>query len=175
MTFSVFDVATVAQYHNVSVRTEARYPEALQSVFHGVDCDKAREVICQWDGYRPTPLRSLDGLAEKLGLASLYYKDESHRFGLGSFKALGGAYAVLQVLADVATEQTGKKAMVQDIRSGAYTDLLRGVTVVTATDGNHGRSVAWGGAATGLQMCDLHACRGEPRAGQGSRSTGCDR
>ena len=78
----------------------------------------AREEIASWAGYAPTPLRKLTGL----GFASVHYKDEGSRFGLGSFKALGGAYALKKLIA----------------AHGA------GITVCCATDGNHGRSVAWG-------------------------------
>ena len=61
-------------------------------------CDLARTTISQWLGYAPTTLHSLAGLAGEIGVGALYYKDESTRFGLGSFKALGGAYAVQHVL-----------------------------------------------------------------------------
>src|SRR5690606_21808756 len=55
-------------------------------------CEAAQADIARWDGYAPTPLLRLPGLASELGIGELYCKDESGRFGLGSFKALGGAY-----------------------------------------------------------------------------------
>jgi diaminopropionate ammonia-lyase len=67
----------------------------------------AERVICRWPGYAATPLRSLPALAASLGVAALHYKDESERFGLKSFKALGGAYAVCRVLARAIAQRTG--------------------------------------------------------------------
>ncbi len=54
----------------------------------------AADEITGWAGYAPTPLHDLPEIAERLGVARVVFKDESARFGLGSFKALGGAYAV---------------------------------------------------------------------------------
>jgi len=72
-------------------------------------------------------------------------KDESTRFGLGSFKALGGAYAVAQVLcADLARRGIANNATSADLVAGRYAEVTRRLTVTSATDGNHGRSVAWG-------------------------------
>ena len=58
----------------------------------------ARREIISWPGYRPTPLLRLSRLAAVAGVGDILYKDESGRFGIGSFKALGGAYAVLRLL-----------------------------------------------------------------------------
>ena len=55
---------------------------------------QARQALSHWQGYAVTPLHSLPALAQALGVAAVHYKDEGGRFGLGSFKALGGAYAV---------------------------------------------------------------------------------
>lgn len=83
--------------------------------------------------YKPTPLCRLDGLAKELGLAGIYVKDESWRFGLNAFKGLGGSYAVAKVI----EEKTGKSLEeTSKIPAGTF-------TFVTATDGNHGRGVAW--------------------------------
>ena len=61
--------------------------------------DAARAEVSSWPGYGATPLVALDGLAKSLGVNAIHYKDERERFGLKSFKALGGAYAVRRVLA----------------------------------------------------------------------------
>ena len=90
--------------------------------------DEAYKIISGWDNYSPTPLISLKKLSEKLKLNKIFYKDESKRFHLKSFKALGGAYAVEKVT-------KGNKHMV----------------ISTATAGNHGRSVAWGSKKLGLK------------------------
>ena len=107
----------------------------------------ARAAIASWPGYAPTPLRRLDALAAELGLRALYYKDEGGRFGLGSFKALGGAYAVAKLLA---------------ARRAA--DQSTAVVVSSATDGNHGRSVAWGARTFGCRaVIFIHAGVSENR------------
>ena len=106
--------------------------------------DAAEREICSWPDYRPTPLILLDDLAESLGLEAIWYKDEAHRFGLRSFKALGGAYAVLRLLQDIVARHTGKTPTSEQLRSGAHHDITAQITVTTATDGNHGRAVAWG-------------------------------
>ena len=90
--------------------------------------DEAYSIISSWKNYKPTPLLLLDKLSKELGLNKIYYKDESKRFDLKSFKALGGAYAVEKVT-------KGNKE----------------ITVSTATAGNHGRSVAWGAKRLGLK------------------------
>ena len=92
------------------------------------DIDDAYLSISSWEGYSPTPLIELDKLSKELNLNKIFYKDESKRFDLKSFKALGGAYAVEKV-------SNGNKDIV----------------VATATAGNHGRSVAWGARRLGLK------------------------
>ena len=92
------------------------------------DIDEAYSSISGWKGYSPTPLIELNKLSKELNLNKIFYKDESKRFDLKSFKALGGAYAVEKI-------SKGNKEIV----------------VATATAGNHGRSVAWGAKRLGLK------------------------
>ena len=92
------------------------------------EIDDAYSSIKLWDGYLPTPLINLNKLSKELNLNKIFYKDESKRFDLKSFKALGGAYAVEKI-------SKGNKDIV----------------VSTATAGNHGRSVAWGAKRLGLK------------------------
>ena len=89
--------------------------------------EDAYKTISKWQKYQPTPLESLNKLSKELELKNIFYKDESKRFGLKSFKALGGAYAVEKIT-------RGRKD----------------ITVSTATAGNHGKSVAWGAKNLGL-------------------------
>jgi diaminopropionate ammonia-lyase len=97
-------------------------------------------------------LRSLPALARKLGLAALQYKDEGGRFGLSSFKAIGGAYAVYRLLAKaVAAQHPGVRVTSRDMIDGAWRAIAQSVTVTCATDGNHGRSVAWGARLFGCR------------------------
>ncbi len=92
------------------------------------EIDDAHLTISKWKNYKPTPLLLLNKLSKELNLNKIFYKDESKRFNLKSFKALGGAYAVEKIT-------RGKK----------------NITISTATAGNHGRSVAWGAKRLGLK------------------------
>ncbi|MEK9786048.1 MAG: diaminopropionate ammonia-lyase [Gammaproteobacteria bacterium] len=134
-------------------------PDHVKAVLPPERCDLARRTISQWPGYAATPLEKLTGLASALGIKALYYKDESDRFGLGSFKALGGAYAVQHVLQQLVGDRLPNETVtLDDINTGKYADTVKDITVVTATDGNHGRSVAWGAERFGCScMIYMHA------------------
>lgn len=113
---------------------------------------RARAEITSWPGYAKTPLHDLPALAAEAGVAAIRLKDESTRFGLGSFKALGGAYAVAQALgAELARRGVAPQATSSDLVAGTYLDSTRNITVACATDGNHGRSVAWGAQRFGCR------------------------
>lgn len=92
--------------------------------------------------YAPTPLRELFHLASHLGVKNFYVKDESFRFGLNAFKALGGSYAIGSCIASrlgIPPEELSY----EKITSPETKEKLGKLTFVTATDGNHGRGVAW--------------------------------
>ncbi len=108
------------------------------------DFDAAWTEITAWPAYAPTPLIGLEALARALGIARIDYKHEGPRFGLGSFKALGGAYAALRVLERALSRQLGHAVSPADIRGGKYREACAALTLASATDGNHGRSLAWG-------------------------------
>ena len=95
---------------------------------------------CSLPGYRPTPLVRLPALAGHLGIKELFVKDENHRFDLKAFKVLGASYAMAKCLGEV-IGLGGDEVTYPNIiaRKSAYEHL----TFVTATDGNHGRAVAW--------------------------------
>ena len=114
------------------------------SEFSSTLLEAARKEISSWPNYRPTPLISLSRLANAKRVGAILYKDEGSRFGLGSFKALGGAYAVYRVLQAGILERTGMSPSSEELRQGRFCNITETVTVATATDGNHGRSVAWG-------------------------------
>ncbi len=121
----------IAHRVNAKVR-RGLYGRRQQAVLNREAFEAARREIASWEGYAPTPLVSLDDVAKAAGVGKVFYKDERGRFGLGSFKALGGAYAVLRQV-----RNAGRPA---------------GEIVVTcATDGNHGRSVAWGAKRFGCR------------------------
>ena len=100
----------------------------ILKILSSEDIDEAYKTISNWNNYSPTPLNSLNKLNEKLKLNKIFYKDESKRFHLKSFKALGGAYAVEKII------KGNDKTIIS-----------------TATAGNHGRSVAWGSQKNGLK------------------------
>ena len=100
----------------------------ILKILSAEDIDVAYKTVSGWDNYLSTPLISLNKLNEKLKLNKIFYKDESKRFHLKSFKALGGAYAVEKII------------------KGNDKNVIS-----TATAGNHGRSVAWGAQKNGLE------------------------
>jgi len=117
------------KYSNFLINKKSKFSKNdILSILSKSEIDEAYRVISAWDSYSPTPLTSLNKLSEKLKLNNIFYKDESKRFNLKSFKALGGAYAVEKV-------SKGNKEIV----------------ISTATAGNHGRSVAWGSKKLGLK------------------------
>jgi len=118
---------------------------------------RANKEITSWDNYEPTPLHSFDDIAEDTGVSSIFYKDEYSRFTLKSFKALGGAYAVANLLIKKLKEE-GINANSSDLISGVYKDHTSKHTVCCATDGNHGRSVAWGAQQFGCN-CEIYIHR----------------
>ena len=125
----------------------------------------AIEEISQWEGYTPTPLFNLEELAASLGLDKLMYKDEGPRFGLGSFKALGGSYAALRVLQRQISNLLDRKVSLRDIRLGKYSKEAAEITMVSTTDGNHGRSLAWGCQRFGVSCkIYIHAKVSEERS-----------
>ena len=140
------------------------YGAGQQAVLDDRGCALARGEIAAWPGYAMTPLVELSGLAAAAGLGRLWFKDEANRFGLGSFKSLGGAYAVSRILIDAIRERTGETATTADLLSGRYRDIAAGITVTCATDGNHGRSVAWGAQRFGCPcVIYIHATVSEGR------------
>ena len=103
---------------------------------------RARRFHAGFAQYAPTPLVPLPYLASTLGLGNIRAKDESKRFGLNAFKVLGASYAMGRYLA----ERLGKSIddlTPADLCSSAVSERLGPITFVSATDGNHGRAVAW--------------------------------
>jgi diaminopropionate ammonia-lyase len=136
---------------NRAVDTEATYGERQSAVLNADGLAQARQCISLWPGYAPTPLVALSGLASALELGSLHYKQEAERFGLRSFKPLGGAYAVQRCLMRVVAAEIGHEVTPDEILNGDYAEITSKVIVTAATDGNHGRSVAWGARMFGCR------------------------
>ena len=123
---------------------------------------KARFFHSSFPQYSVTPLARLDGMAKYLGLGGLFVKDESYRFGLNAFKVLGGSFAMARYIA----HQMGRHVseMTYDyLTSEELQQEFGQATFFTATDGNHGRGVAW--AANKLrQKAVVHMPKGSSQA-----------
>tara|TARA_B100001121_G_C18695399_1_gene624824 strand:+ start:2134 stop:3264 length:1131 start_codon:yes stop_codon:yes gene_type:complete len=125
--------------------------DKILSSLNKIEIDRAYLSISNWNDYYPTPLIELNKLSQELNLNKIFYKDESKRFDLKSFKALGGAYAVEKV-----------------------SENNENITVSTATAGNHGRSVAWGAKRLGLK-CKIFISEFVSEArGQAMKNLGAD-
>ena len=135
----------------------------------------ARAFHQSFPQYEVTPLADLNALAAKLGIAGLHVKDESYRFGLNAFKVLGGSFAMANYIAGACGRDISD--MTYDyLTSKELEDDFGQATFFTATDGNHGRGVAW--AANKLhQKAVVHMPKGstQPRfdniAAEGARVT----
>ena len=100
--------------------------------------------------YKETPLVSLKSLADYLGLANIYVKDESYRFGLNAFKVLGGSFGIASCLAEILNKDV-KELSVDYLNSDEIKNQLGPITFITATDGNHGRGIGWTASQLGHQ------------------------
>lgn len=135
-----------------AVDRQLAWPGPLETPLGVSGFDAAEREIEQWAGYLATPLIELAGLARAHLVDRVSYKDEGERFGLKSFKALGGAYAVQRLLLDaLRRESPGVDATAQALLSHQFSDITGKITVTCATDGNHGRSVAWGAQQFGCR------------------------
>lgn len=122
---------------------------------------KARAFHESFPQYCVTPLAKLDKMAEYLGLNTLCIKDESYRFGLNAFKVLGGSFAMAKYIA----KELGKDVseMTYDyLTSAALKEEFGQATFCTATDGNHGRGVAWAANKLG-QKAIVHMPKGSSK------------
>jgi diaminopropionate ammonia-lyase len=132
--------ATASVIDNPRALVGKPYPEPLKQMLSHREAEEAFRRISRWPGYAPTPVVPLTRLAKAAGVAQIAYKDEGWRFGLGSFKALGGALAVETTHARMSA-------------GGAASPVF-----ASATDGNHGRAVAWGAQRAGCRcVIYLHA------------------
>jgi diaminopropionate ammonia-lyase len=135
---------TLTHFANPVANSENLYSDTQRDVISVAKASEAITDIKTWPAYSVTPLHSLTAMAKDTGLGAIWYKDESQRFGLKSFKALGGAYAVACQLQKVLEERLGKRPIIADLLNGSLKEEVAGIVVSCATDGNHGRSVAWG-------------------------------
>lgn len=109
----------------------------------------ARSFHCQLPGYRISPLKSLPRLAAMTGLGGIWVKDESARLSLSSFKVLGGSFAIYRYLV-ARLGMEGHQPTFAELTADAVRARLGGITFAAATDGNHGRGVAWSATQLGF-------------------------
>uniref|UniRef100_UPI0039EE0084 diaminopropionate ammonia-lyase n=1 Tax=Bordetella sputigena TaxID=1416810 RepID=UPI0039EE0084 len=137
------------------------YPSALHSIMSIERAEESRRWLSAWDGIArgATPLYDLPGIAQKLGIARFSVKDESVRSPLGSFKALGAPVALVRQILRLHPEFDPAS-----ILTGRYARQLRDYTVISATDGNHGRGLAAAARDAGCRcVIVLHANVGAER------------
>lgn len=123
---------------NTMPKSEDRY----LSIMSLDEIQKARAFHESFPQYTITPLTKLEHMSQYLGMKELYIKDESYRFGLNAFKVLGGSFAMAKYIA----KQTGKDVSelpYHVLTSPQLKEEFGQATFFTATDGNHGRGVAW--------------------------------
>ncbi|SVC68974.1 uncharacterized protein METZ01_LOCUS321828, partial [marine metagenome] len=148
-------VNSSAHFENKRIQVGSEYKH--QNILSLKSFKLANKEISSWDKYEPTPLYYLSDLAKYSGVSSIAYKDENLRFSLKSFKALGGAYAVANLLIKKLKEMD-IEANSSDLIARTYIGLTSKITVCCATDGNHGRSVAWGAQQFGCN-CEIYIHR----------------
>ena len=137
--------------------TRKVYPSELKQIMSIEKAAESRTWLSQWSGINPgaTPLVKLPALATALGVSELWVKDESARSELGSFKALGAPIALVRLILRVFPEQ---RFEANRLLSGEYKEALADFTVVSATDGNHGRGLAAAAKSIGCRcVIVLHA------------------
>lgn len=139
---------SINEAYGINAVTNNQIKGELPSFLCEEEVKGVREFHATIEGYEATPLISLERLAEKLGVSKIYVKDESKRFGLNAFKGLGATYAIARLLCE---------KLDVDIDSIDYNyfklpevkEKIKDMVFVTATDGNHGRAVAWAAARLG--------------------------
>ncbi len=124
--------------------------EAVNRLFPAGTSRLARDFHRQIPGYKISPLKSLSNLAAMLGLGGIWVKDESQRMALNSFKILGGSYAIYQVVKQM-LGMGDQEIPFAELVSAETKAKLGDLTFAAATDGNHGRGVAWAANAMNLK------------------------
>lgn len=154
-------------------RKIAGYKKELRpKMFSRKEANDARRFHMSFDNYRATPLISLDHLAEKLGVSKIFVKDESRRFSLNAFKVLGGTYAISRLIC----KKLGREISDVDfkyIRDNAAKEIGN-APFVTATDGNHGRGIAWAANQLGQKAIVYLPMNAARRRVEAIRETGAE-
>ena len=134
------------------VRNENVFPGQGPEFLSLKETEAAHRIHRELPEYEKTPLVRLDSMAERLGVKAVLVKDESYRFCLKAFKGLGGLYALTRVVCDKLGLDIGSISFA-DLQKKEFRDRIGKMVFVTATDGNHGKGVAW---AAGKLGCCAH-------------------
>lgn len=116
--------------------------------------DKVRNFHSSISNYKITPLVSLNNLAKKLNIKGIYVKDESYRFNLNAFKSLGGLYAIFKIVCKKLNLDDSKTTF-EDLQTPEIKGYLKDMVFITATDGNHGKGVAFAASKLGCKSIVL--------------------
>ena len=136
--------------------TKNRYKKTVTAVSRGEEIlpaelpQRIRRFHRQLPGYRKSPLKGLSNLAARLGLGGIWVKDESARLDLQSFKVLGGSYAIYKLI-QKRLGREDQELSFADLANGTIRKKLGDITFAAATDGNHGRGVAWSASQMGFK------------------------
>lgn len=137
--------------------------DRLAQILSPASAPIVRKFHRQIPGYKISPLKSLPNLAERLGVGGIWVKDESARFNLQSFKVLGGTYAIYQLI----KRRLGLESQTLPflaLTTPAIREKLKDLTFAAATDGNHGRGVAWAAEKLGVRcVIYVHKLTSEAR------------
>ena len=126
------------------------FSAAVAELFPPGTFNQARSFHCSLPAYRPSPLKNLARLAAMIGVGGIWVKDESARLSLNSFKVLGGSFAIYRhIKAELGAE--GRQLSFAEMTADAVRPRLGDITFAAATDGNHGRGVAWSATQLGYE------------------------
>ncbi len=149
--------------------------QSLRTLLDPAFAAAVRSEIRSWPGYAVTPLVDLAGVARAARVAKIWYKDEGGRFGVGSFKPLGGGYAVARITARHVMRATGLSRLSSlELLSDRYREIASQTIVTCATDGNHGRAVAWAASKFGCRAVVYMASIVSPLREQAIQSFGAE-
>lgn len=165
--------------HQLNPNSRSRHANRdIVSPFSPEVAASVRKFHRSFPDYSPTPLANLSRLAQRFDLANLWVKDESHRFGLNAFKVLGASYAIAHVIAQK-SRMPGNDLSFALFQHDGVRAHVRETTLVTATDGNHGRAVAWAAQQLGCRAVvylprDTAPARVAAVAGHGAQAVKID-
>lgn len=135
------DIKNIKYIQNENSRN-LHQPKVNINFINKEEIEKIRNFHKSFLEYKVTPLHSLNELAKEFGISNIWVKDESYRFGLNAFKSLGGSYAIGKYIAKKLNMDISELSF-EILNNKEIKKKLGDLTFVTATDGNHGRGVAW--------------------------------